>query len=878
MSWGPSTHQRVLFAGLFPLLLFALMLASYWVAERLAEQNEAFAQIGQSFSRELAAASRYGLFAGDTEALHELASEFVQRPHVRMVTIRGADTELTVRAYAQGIREDPATLIRFALSVEPQRARRLDLDHDWNLGANPVPEQHILGEVAVYLGTELARQETYLLIGNSLVLLVVGLGVGILLLWRISRAIADPLAQITELVEKAAAGDFSERAPESSSGELGKLERGLNQMLAALEDHRVEMQRRIDQATGELQQRNRELDRARRAALLASQAKSDFLAHMSHEIRTPLHGVAGFTQLLAQSTLGSEQRQQLDFLQEAIDDLILVVNQILDFSRIESRELELRQEPFALRELTQSVVHLLLPQASSKGIAFRCVVADTVPDWLLGDPLRIKQILTNLAANAVKYTLTGTVHLRVEAKTPTSSELCHLRMVVHDTGIGIATQDQQRIFEPFAQAAISDRQNFQGTGLGLAIVKRLLDSMDGQIEVTSNPGHGSRFTVFLTLPIASEPTADAAADRMNLFSGQQPLAGLRILVVDDKRVNRELLRAMLVRHGAQVTLASGGVEALSCFAQEEFSAVLVDIHMPGMGGVELSRRLCAQSRGGYPPILAISADVISRAEILRQIPQFAAFLLKPISEAKLVKIILTTQPLLPPAQPAPPAAATAASMPAPAHTPTPASMPAPAHTPTPAPTPPTTHASKPAPELDSAPTPITASASAESSAESAKTRSSDPDPLADDTAKLLLHSELPKPQQTHPIPLANDNPNPLVQCELPELQQAHAGPLTDSALTQLFRRELPAELAAIEAALEAKDWPRLADLLHGLKGAAAVCAQTELIAPLQEAQRAAMAQDLHLLLEQLARLHSAINDHGAVPPRRMTNPATDAHG
>ena len=635
---GLSTRTRILLAGLVPLVLFTVLLAHYFLWDRVQVQQQGFEQMGESYARELAAAARYGLFVGDEAELRQLAHSFVQRSHVHSVEIRSSGDRLAVLESGHDQDHRKERLLRsFTEQVLPQPVIALEQDPafaaEYPDRVDAWPEQ---GTVTVTLTAHQARQESRALIANSLVLLLAALLLATGLLWRASRQIATPIESITGLVRQAATGKFEQRADTGAIGELARLEKGVNAMLDALQQHQEEMHRRIADATAELQTRNLQLEQARYEALQASRAKSEFLAHMSHEIRTPMNGILGFIELLTREPLDASQRTKVAFIRDAARELMAVIDQILDFSRIEAGRVDLAREPLDIRRIAADVCRLLAPQASERDVECRLEVSDSVPATLIGDPLRMRQILSNLVANAVKYTPQGSIQLAITADVA-PGDFCLLILAVEDTGIGIAEADLDRIFDPFTQADIGDRRHYHGTGLGLAIVKRLADAMNASIRVASKLGQGSRFEVRVRLPVGAatrpepaDPNRDHKDDR---------LAGIRILSVDDNRINRHLLEAMLTEHGADVCSASSGAEGVAAARRESFDVVLMDIHMPGMDGIEASRRIRALDGYSHVPVLAVSADAVSRSLAETGIPQLSGYLIKPVEERPLVQAI-----------------------------------------------------------------------------------------------------------------------------------------------------------------------------------------------------------------------------------------------
>jgi len=343
---------------------------------------------------------------------------------------------------------------------------------------------------------------------------------------------------------------------------------------------------------------------ARRAAsreAIASElneAKSLFFAQMSHGLRTPLNSVLGFCQLLELTDLSAEQAEQVKLIGSCGKHLLALVNDILDLSKGEAGKIQLEHIGFSLHELVRETAKLLKNQAE-KGVAFECDLDASVPDWVLGDPVRVRQILHNVLSNALKFTKQGFVKLLVE---PISDQ--QVQFTVTDTGMGIPSDQLSALFSAYEQADASVNRSYGGTGLGLSICKQLAELMQGSVTVSSAEGKGSTFTVVLRLPPAPEkeeaPVQAVAAVHKHHYA--------RILVVDDDRVNRMVLQKMLERRGLAVQCATSGEQALELAHTSLFDMVLMDVQMPGIGGAEAARRMRQLKRYSKVPIVALSGS------------------------------------------------------------------------------------------------------------------------------------------------------------------------------------------------------------------------------------------------------------------------------
>ncbi|MCC5811947.1 MAG: response regulator [Ectothiorhodospiraceae bacterium] len=617
MRWGFGT-RIVLLAVLAPMLT-SLVLATYLAGQRLDVIASGLHTRAETLTRQIAPASRESIQARNQEALRQIALAGMIDPTVHRITIQAADGRILVREQ-RGTDEggaEPTLMERayqrlsgkdayptYRMAIIPQR-RLGQFDFPIDAGIRPLGWIQVEMTALPLLRSELATQLRVLgLIGGAgLLALFFGL-------WA-RHLTTRPLRQLTQVVRRLGQGDLRARVHILAGGEVGDLSRAVNRMAISLERSQQALNEQIEQATSELREtleaveiQNVELDIARKRALVGSKVKSEFLANMSHEIRTPINGILGFSDLLAHSQLDEEQTDYVNTIKESCANLLTLVNDILDFSKMEAGKLVIDNVAFDLRDCVEEVMSLMAPAAYGKSLELIHLVYSDVPLKLYGDPIRIRQVLTNLLHNAIKFTPRGRVIVRLMLDEETEQDAI-LRITVTDTGIGMSQKEQEKLFKAFSQADTSITRRFGGAGLGLIICKKLLEQMGGEIGLESAPDQGSTF--WFNLRCAKQPGVDASERRMR--SRDNPLLGHQVLLYDESVLSRLAVKHMLESWGMRVTEVEDRASFMSQLHIETgWSAAVI-----GLSRSELNSRLFSSLAGQINhmglPLVALASTV-----------------------------------------------------------------------------------------------------------------------------------------------------------------------------------------------------------------------------------------------------------------------------
>lgn len=449
------------------------------------------------------------------------------------------------------------------------------------------------------------------------------------------RLLARPLKLLEEGITSVREGRLEPIQVSRTGDEIEFLGDSFNGMIQALLRSNLEIRQHQEQLEDRIRQRTEELEQAMLKAKAASQAKSEFLANMSHELRTPMNGIIGMLDVTLDTPLGSEHRENLELARRCAYSLLALLNDLLDLSKIEAGKMVLERIPFRVRDLVADCLKGQHTAAVRNGNELKSKINPDVPEEVLGDPLRIRQILSNLLHNAVKFTERGSVEIEVRKTASLETDLM-LEIVVRDTGTGIEPAKIPFIFEKFTQVDGSISRKYGGTGLGLAITKKLVEIHGGGILVESRPGVGSSFVVTLrcgAAPASSRKVTDRGRNQV------LPLAG-RILVVEDNLVNQKVVSAVLTKNGFRIELACDGKEALEKLESgSRFDLVLMDVQMPVLDGLEATRRIRKNPKWTQLPIVAMTAHAMNGDRERCLDAGMNAYVSKPVHPSHLLSVI-----------------------------------------------------------------------------------------------------------------------------------------------------------------------------------------------------------------------------------------------
>ncbi|MFA0475771.1 two-component sensor histidine kinase BarA [Vibrio breoganii] len=640
-------RARVITLTLAPTLIVGMLLSVFFTSNRYNDLEAQLITAGTNIVEPLAIASEFAMLQQNREAVRRLISYSHRKRSdvVRSIAVFDANHELFVTSNFhpnfQSLmfpQSEPIPLHSTVQLVDTKLIIRTPVIAEAQFvapQADSKESNQVLGYIAIELDLSSLRLQQYQEIVVALVVMFLGVGLSAFFAYRLMQDITAPITHLKNSVDRIRRGQLDVRIEGKMHGELNSLKNGINAMAMSLSEYHIEMQHSIDQATSDLREtleqleiQNVELDIAKKRAQEAARVKSEFLANMSHELRTPLNGVIGFTRQMLKTNLSHSQTDYLLTIERSANNLLSIINDILDFSKLEAGKLLLENIPFDFQESLEEVVNLQAPSAHEKGLELTLKIDPKIPAGVVGDSLRIQQVLTNLVGNAVKFTERGNIDVSIELRTQKEDQV-EIQFMVKDSGIGISERQQAQLFQAFSQADASISRRYGGTGLGLVITQKLVRQMGGEISLTSRLHQGSTFWFTIRLN-----TTDLPLEQIDLSD----IRGKEVLLIEQNLQAANVLQQLLTQESIVTQYRSAIPESITPHDYIIYNVPVNEI----MGEAELvefiyqAKAVCPNVIIGLPSNqLALSETLMAQHSV--------TCIIKPLTRTKIMQAMLRGQ-------------------------------------------------------------------------------------------------------------------------------------------------------------------------------------------------------------------------------------------